>query len=60
MLHRNERVSRLLSRFTLLFLVASPAPPVVAAVEESGPPCIPIRRPPPTTLGRFTATTVGG
>jgi micrococcal nuclease len=35
MLHRNERVSRLLSRFTLLFFVASPAPPVVAAVEES-------------------------
>jgi hypothetical protein len=35
MLHRNERVSRLLSRLTLLFLVASPAPPGVAAVEES-------------------------
>jgi hypothetical protein len=35
MLHRNERVSRLLSRLTLLFFVASPAPPVVAAVEES-------------------------
>ena len=35
MLHRNERVSRLLSQFTLLFLVASPAPPAISAVEES-------------------------
>ena len=32
MLHRNERVSRLLSRFTLLFLVAKTADPA-----QSGP-----------------------
>ncbi len=35
MLHRNERVSRLLSRFTLLFLVASPTPEAVSVMEES-------------------------
>ncbi len=35
MLYRTERVSRLLSRFTLLFLVALPTQPAVSAVEES-------------------------
>lgn len=35
MLHRNERVSRLLSRLTLLLLVASPTPPAFSVMEES-------------------------
>lgn len=35
MLHRNERVSRLLSRLTLLLLVASPTPPALSVMEES-------------------------
>ncbi len=35
MLHRNERFSRLLSRFTLLFLVASPTSQAVSVMEES-------------------------
>ncbi len=35
MLYRNERVSRLLSQFTLLFLVASPTSPAISAMEES-------------------------
>jgi micrococcal nuclease len=50
----------LLSRFTLLFLVASPAPPTTRAVEESRSTLHTYTPASTNDPGRFTATTVGG